>query len=394
MSAHERHDDASELAGSFDRASAAQERALRSSFGLYVHVPFCVSRCDYCAFATWTGREGDIDAYVQALCRELKEAVAEPGWRSPDTVFFGGGTPSLLEPRHFAAVLSVAQPCSDAEITVECNPESIAAPFVKGLVALGVNRISLGVQSRKPHVLKGLGRTYVEGAFERARAALGQAGLGNYNVDLMLGGASERDVDVVESLEEVLGAQLPPAHVSVYALTVEPGTPLAADRDRHPDEDDQARRYELVDDLLEAAGLSSYEVSNWARPGFECRHNLSCWLGGEYRGVGCAAHSHMGGERFSNVVSLDRYLAAVAGGRSPRARSERLGTSEREFELLSLRLRTRFGVPGDALPADCVSLGLVRGEQGRFVLTRRGRLLANEVSLRLQVPGHELIPEA
>ena len=364
--------------------------SLERSFGLYVHIPFCTSRCDYCAFATWTGREDSIDAYVDAVVSELEAARKEPGWRNPDTVFFGGGTPSLLAPCHFERILNVGVPVPGAEITIECNPESTDLALLTGLITLGVNRVSLGVQSRKRHVLAGLGRHYEEGSFERALDAIERSGITNYNVDVVVGGAGERTEDVQGTIEELVSVELAPSHVSAYALTVEPGTPLAKDPLRHPDDDDQAERYELVDEILSGAGYRWYEVSNWAKPGRECRHNLSCWLGGDYRGVGCAAHSHLGGERFSNVFSLDRYLQAIGERRSPKAMTERLADEEHDLELLGLLLRTRYGVPCDALSPEVVELGLAEGVEGRYVLTRRGRLLANEVALRLRLPGQKV----
>ena len=186
----------------------------------------------------------------------------------------------------------------------------------------------------------------------------------------------------------MLGLDPPPRHVSAYALTVEPGTPLAADPARHPDDDVSARRYAQADAALSAAGYRWYEVSNWAVPGHECRHNRLYWRQGDYRGIGCAAHSHRAGTRWWNVRTPERYIAAVRAGRSPRAAGEELSAQERAFERLALALRTAEGVPASVVPEDPDLDGLLERRHGRAVLTVRGRLLANEVTARLRVPGN------
>jgi coproporphyrinogen III oxidase-like Fe-S oxidoreductase len=207
------------------------------------------------------------------------------------------------------------------------------------------------------------------------------AGIPTYNLDLIYGGAGESLGDWRRTLDGALA--LDPPHVSAYALTVEPGTPLADDPVRHPDDDDQAEKYLLAADMLEAAGLSWYEISNWARPGHRCRHNQLYWSMGEYQAFGCAGHSHRDGRRFWNVRTPERYVDAVAAGRSPEAAGERLDDDDRRLESLQLAVRTREGVPAVALPVD--ELGdLVAVDRDRAVLTVRGRLLANEVALRLR----------
>ncbi len=359
---------------------------IAGGFGFYVHVPFCRTRCDYCAFATWTDREDLIDRYVDALCLEIDRTRSDGRWRTPETVFFGGGTPSLLSVDQVSRVLDHAEPAATAEITLECNPESTDVRLLSGISRAGVNRISLGVQSTKAHVLKGLGRTAHEGSVERALRAIGTAQIANYNVDLLFGGAGESPDDFVESLIEVLGFDPQPAHVSAYALTIESGTPLARAPERHPDDDALAVRYELADEVLGSHGYRWYEISNWAKPGAECRHNLSCWLGGECRGVGCSAHSHWSGERSANIFLIDRYVEAVLSGADATARRERLDASERSEELVSLVLRTRLGVPSSLVPESLVDDGLMEYSGDRATLTLRGRLLANEVANRLVIP--------
>ncbi len=375
-----------------DEISALGEidlKAVAGGFGLYVHIPFCTTRCDYCAFATWTDRENMIDDYVKLLCSEIYRARREEYWRNPETVFLGGGTPSLLNVDQVEMILEAAQPSSSAEITIECNPESTTSHFVRGIARLGVNRISLGVQSRKEHVLHGLGRTSHDGALERALDALCSAGIANYNVDLIYGGAGESTQDFVESLVEVLSFERPPTHISAYALTVEAGTPLAKSQDRHPDDDLQAERYEIAQTLLHEYGYGWYEISNWAQQGFACRHNLSCWLGGEYLGVGCAAHSHVAGERSANAFSIDRYMELIGQGKSARAKCERLIGREHNQELLELALRTVVGVPISCIDESVFNDGLMERAGEQAVLTLRGRLLANEVAMRIEAPLEE-----
>lgn len=355
--------------------------------GVYLHIPFCTRRCDYCAFTTFTGRDAEIPAYLDAVLAEWAARRDELGGERPATVYVGGGTPSLVPGDALARVIETLAPAPGAEVTVECNPESTTPGFLAALRQAGVTRISLGVQSTAPHVLAGLGRTHHDGALVAAVDAIGAVRFPTYNVDLIYGGASEKDADLVGSLEAVLGLDPAPAHVSAYALTVEAGTPLARSPDRHPDDDVQARRYELCDETLEAAGLSWYEVSNWARPGHESRHNLNYWRQGNYVGLGCAAHSHFDGERSWNVAHLGRYLAALCAGHSARAGSEVLDSAARQRERLELQLRTRDGVPVDAFAPQALATlgdaGLLWRAGERVVLTRRGRLLANEVACRL-----------
>jgi oxygen-independent coproporphyrinogen-3 oxidase len=361
-------------------------------FGVYVHVPFCVRRCDYCAFATWTDRHHLAQAYVDACCQEVEEVAAQ-GMPPASSVFFGGGTPSLLPAAQLARVLAAIPRQPAAEVTVECNPETVDADRLRGYRDAGVTRLSFGVQSMVPHVLTALGRRHDVSSVRRAVGAAACAGFtGSYSVDLIFGAPAEARADWASSVTAVLELDPPPAHVSMYGLTVEPATPLAADPTRHPDPDDQADKYELADELLDAAGLEWYEISNWARPGAECRHNQLYWAQGEYRGIGCSAHSHSrtasGARRWWNVRTPERYIRQVRRGESPAAAGEDLDSATCQREALQLSLRTRMGVPEAALPSwddDPVLASLVRpGRPGRLVLTRRGRLLANEVAMRLQ----------
>jgi oxygen-independent coproporphyrinogen-3 oxidase len=351
-----------------------------SDFGVYVHIPFCRHRCDYCAFATWTDRDHLIGAYLDALAVEIDRAVAA-GMPPATSVFVGGGTPTRVPAEGLAGVLARIPLVHGAEVTVECNPDDVTVDRLRTYRAAGVNRVSFGVQSMVPHVLAALGRTHdpvnVVAAVDAARTA----GLETFNLDLIYGVAGETVEDWAATVQAALA--LEPPHVSAYGLTVEAGTPLALEPHRHPDDDVQAEMYEVADELLTAAGLANYEVSNWARPGHECRHNELYWAQGDYRGFGCAAHSHRDGRRWWNVRTPDRYVQLVAEGRSTEAAGEDLDPETRRLEGLQLALRTRDGVPVGALDTDGLD-GLVAARGDRLVLTRAGRLLANEVSLRLR----------
>jgi putative oxygen-independent coproporphyrinogen III oxidase len=353
-------------------------------FGVYVHVPFCRSRCDYCAFATYTDRDHLMEEYAAACIVETRRAVDE-GMPVATSVFFGGGTPSRLPADLLCDVLDSIPRVPGAEVTVECNPEDAQPGRFALYREAGVTRISLGVQSTSPHVLSGLGRRHTPGVVVDAAAAVAGAGFASWNMDLIIGGAGETDVDWESSLADLIGLPDPPPHVSAYALTVEPGTPLAADPDRHPDDDTQAARYERADEVLTAAGYQWEEISNWAKPGHDCRHNHLYWDQGNYRGIGSAAHSHHEGRRWWNVRTPDRYVREIGAGHSAQAGEEILTGSQRAFEALTLSLRTRSGVPATAVPDDPDLRGLVASDHGRSVLTVRGRLLANAVSARLVV---------
>jgi oxygen-independent coproporphyrinogen-3 oxidase len=216
-----------------------------------------------------------------------------------------------------------------------------------------------------------------------AAAAVAAGGFASWNMDLIIGGSGESDADWEQSLGEVLDLADPPPHISAYALTVEPGTPLASDPDRHPDDDVQATRYEWADRELTAAGYGWEEISNWARPGHRCRHNHLYWDQGNYQGIGSAAHSHRDGRRWWNVRTPERYIDAIATGRTPEGGREVLSADQRRFEALALALRTPRGVPWATLAHDEGLDGLVEQRGGDAVLTVRGRLLANEVTTRL-----------
>jgi oxygen-independent coproporphyrinogen-3 oxidase len=309
-------------------------------------------------------------------------------------VYFGGGTPSLLTPTQLGGLLAAIPRQPGAEVTVECNPETVDESKLRGFRQAGATRLSFGVQSMVLHVLQSLGREHDVGAVRRAIEAAAASGFAEaFSVDLIYGAAGESVDDWRATLDAVLALEPAPAHVSAYGLTVEAGTPLARDLARHPDPDDQADKYAIADERLGTAGLEWYELSNWAHPGAECRHNQLYWEQGLYRGIGCAAHSHAvrpdgSVRRWWNIRTPERYISAIDSGQPAEAAGEDLAPGEREMEALQLAVRTRRGVPREALPAwpddDGLRPLLASDPEGRrLTLTRDGRLLANEVILRL-----------
>ncbi|MCG5432533.1 radical SAM family heme chaperone HemW [Mycobacterium sp. MYCO198283] len=364
-------------------------------FGIYVHVPFCATRCGYCDFNTYTPAElggADPDAWLHALRIELRLAAENVGPRTVDTVFVGGGTPSLLGAERLTAVLAAIRDnfrlATDAEVTTEANPESTSPDFFARLLSAGYTRMSLGMQSAAPHVLAVLDRTHSPGRAVAAAREAASAGFRHVNLDLIYGTPGERDEDLLHSIDAVLDADVD--HVSAYALVVEDGTAMARRVRRGevaaPDDDVLAHRYELVDQRLSDAGYGWYEVSNWARPGGECRHNLGYWDGGEWWGAGPGAHGFVGDVRWWNVKRPAAYSEALARGRSPIDDFERLDAAGAHTEAVMLRLRLRSGLALGTLSAAeraradrAIADGLLQREGDRVVLTDRGRLLADAV---------------
>ncbi|MDQ3952519.1 MAG: radical SAM family heme chaperone HemW [Actinomycetota bacterium] len=317
-------------------------------YGVYVHVPFCRHRCHYCDFNTYEGLDALHEPYVAALEREIGET---PARRGPATsVFFGGGTPTLLEPaalaRLLAAVRSSIGIAPGAEVTVEANPETVDEATFGALLAAGFNRFSVGVQSLAPHVLERLGRTHSADVALTALAAARRAGATNLNADLIFGSPWETPEDWRRSLDGTVAAETD--HVSAYALTIEEGTPLAtlvaSGRVPDVDPDVQAERHAVADEVLGAAGLERYEISNWARPGRASRHNVLYWSAGDYAGFGAGAHGHEDGRRYWRTRLPRDYVAAVAAGASTEAGSERLAPEERAREAMTLGLRLSSGI--------------------------------------------------
>lgn len=304
--------------------------------------------------------------------------------REATSIFVGGGTPSLVAPDLLARVIGKIPRVANAEITVECNPDSVTPELVEVYADAGVNRISLGVQSMDPRILRALGRTHDPQNVARALDLIRSGGFREFNLDLIYGTVGESLDTWRATIEAALGFD--PPHISAYALTVETGTPLARDRSRHPDDDDLADKYLVVDDILSGAGLEWYEISNWARPSHECRHNRLYWDQGDYLGFGCAAHSHESGHRWWNMRLPERYIEAVETGAPTIAGEEHLNFETRRLERLDLALRTSVGVPASSFTDEDLVLleDLIELRGDRVVLQPRGRLLANEVIMRLQ----------
>ncbi len=366
------------------------------AFGIYVHVPFCATRCGYCDFNTYTPAElggQHPDGWLAALRAELALAADRLGPApAVDTVFVGGGTPSMLGGSGLASVLDAVRShftvAADAEVTTEANPESTSPQLFERLRAAGFTRVSLGMQSVAPHVLAVLDRVHSPGrALDAARDARA-AGFEHVNLDLIYGTPGETDDDLLRSVDAALEAQVD--HVSAYALVVEDGTALARrvrrGEIRAPDNDELAHRYELIDARLSAAGLGWYEVSNWCAPGGECRHNVGYWNGGEWWGAGPGAHGYVGATRWWNVKHPNAYAQVLADGLLPVADFERLDSGALHTEDVMLRVRLREGLPLSVLTRaerrraqTVVDDGLLTRQGGHLILTDPGRLLADAV---------------
>ena len=378
----------------------------RRRFGVYVHVPFCRVRCGYCDFNTYTSDElrgARRSDYAGQAAEEIAfagEVLGRAGVTRPaSTVFFGGGTPTLLPPADLAAMLAAVRDtfglAPGAEVTTEANPDSVDVGALAALAAAGFTRVSFGMQSAVPSVLATLDRTHDPERVPLVVRWAREAGLA-VSLDLIYGTPGESLADWRRSLEAAIA--LEPDHVSAYALIVEDGTALAR-RIRvgelpEPDDDLQAEQYDLADELLEAAGYRWYEVSNWARSTDQrSRHNLAYWTGEDWWGVGPGAHSHVGGVRWWNVKHPAAYAGRITAGRSPAAGRETLDDATRAIERILLETRLADGMPLSRLGsgqrrevAGLIADGLIDGRAavaGRVVLTRPGRLLADAVVRRL-----------
>lgn len=386
--------------------ASALDGAAERPLAFYLHVPYCATRCGYCDFNTYTATElrgsGGVlasrDNYAEMVAEEIRLArkVLGDDPRPVRTVFVGGGTPTLLAAADLVAMLDTVRSefgfADGAEITTEANPDSVDPAYLAELRAGGFNRISFGMQSARQHVLRVLDRSHTPGRPEACVAEARAAGFDHVNLDLIYGTPGESDDDWRASLEAALGAG--PDHVSAYALIVEEGTRLASRirRGEVPmtDDDVHADRYLIADEMFASAGFDWYEVSNWATSdAARCLHNELYWRGADWWGAGPGAHSHVGGVRWWNVKHPGAYAAALAEGRSPGAGRELLTPEDRRVERILLELRLRDGVPLDLLrPAGLRAAGqaLADGllepapyEEGRAVLTLRGRLLADGV---------------
>ena len=362
-------------------------------FGLYIHVPFCATRCGYCDFNTYTpgelGSPRDLTGpYLDALDKELEMAAGRVG-RTADTVFIGGGTPSLLGGQGLSRILDTVRSTfglsPGAEVTTESNPESTSPEYFAALADAGFNRISLGMQSASHSVLQVLERAHTPGrAFDAAREAR-EAGFQHVNLDMIYGTPTETDDNVRETLDRVLETGVD--HVSAYSLIVEDGTRMARKVNKGllpaPDEDVLARRYEMISSTLEEAGFEWYEVSNWSLPGGECEHNRIYWVDGNWWGAGPGAHSHLGDERFYNVKHPNRYIQTLGNGELPIKDSETLTSADRHMEKVMLGLRLREGIPESWLGSHAAPA--LEGFIDRGLLERAGQRV--RVTKRLLADG-------
>ncbi|MBN1641412.1 MAG: radical SAM family heme chaperone HemW [Anaerolineae bacterium] len=377
------------------------------AIGLYVHVPFCRHKCAYCDFVSYAGLESLHAPYLAAVREEMawaRAAVVEAGARA-GTLYVGGGTPTVLPAEDLAALIGAARASfgldADAEVTVEANPGTVSQATLRALRAAGVNRLSLGVQSFHDHVLGLLGRVHDAAEARDAVRAARDAGIENLSLDLMFGLPGQTMSGWREDVRQALA--LAPAHLSLYALTVEAGTPLAAWIDAGtlpaPDEDLAAEMYEWAEGALGQAGLVHYEISNWALPGCACRHNLVYWRNEPYLGLGAGAHSWWDGVRRANLPDPRAYVDAIRAGRAPVAEQERIDRALEMGETMMMGLRlleegvsmarfeARYGLPLEevygAEIAHLVARGLLErapaGAPERIRLTERGHLLGNQV---------------
>lgn len=378
---------------------------------LYIHIPFCATKCTYCAFNTYIQMEDLIPAFLAALTREVAGVGAGAAKARAHTVFFGGGTPSLLLPDQIADIVQAAEGAfdldADAEVTIEANPNDLTLAYLKMLRAAGINRLSIGMQSANAAELRLFDRRHDATAVVESVEAARKAGFDNLSLDLIYGVPNQTLETWRGSLDFALNLQ--PEHLSLYALSLEAGTPLRAGVETGhvpaPDDDLAADMYDLASEMLGAAGYEQYEISNWARSGFQSRHNLQYWLNAPYLGFGPGAHGFAGGVRYSNVLSPQRYVHLLSGASGDKgydypvspavAEAVRVEQAQEISEtlIMGMRLigrgidrqefRDRFGVDlldlhGEAL-MKFEHLGLLTVSDTRVMLTERGRLLSNTV---------------
>jgi oxygen-independent coproporphyrinogen-3 oxidase len=388
---------------------------MANPFSLYLHIPFCTAKCGYCDFNSYANQDHLIPTYTEALIKEAQLWRSATEGRPVSTVFFGGGTPSKMPVEDMRALMdglrSTFDIAADAEVTLEANPGSLDEEYLGGLLDAGFNRLSIGVQSFHNEELKALDRQHSAAEAADAYRAARSAGFKNVSIDLIFGLPEQEMSSWQESIEEALA--LEPDHISLYALTVEQGTPLAREvargRTPSPDPDAQADQYEWTEERLEKAAYEHYEISNWCKPGYRCEHNMTYWRCNEYLGLGAGAHSYLDGVRFAVAALPTKYLELVEesfqsleSDSETKMRQVVSGesiTPELDMAdtlILGMRLtdgvslqdfRERFGV--DALEqfdkelAEPFDIGLAEVEDGYLRLTTRGRLLGNEVFVRL-----------
>ena len=378
------------------------EWTMEPGFGVYVHIPFCLHRCHYCDFNTYEGLDALHEPYVRALIRDIE--TTEGDFPAATSVFFGGGTPTLLAASQLARILRAVRNrvglAPNAEITSECNPETVDEDYFTELRACGFDRVSIGVQSLRAPVLEGLGRKHSADSALAAISAAFRGGFRDINADLIYGSPWETPGDWRTSLEGVVGSGV--HHVSAYALTLEEGTPLhtlvATGRIPDVDPDVQAERHETAEMLLDGAGFWRYEVSNWSQVGRASRHNVLYWSGGNYLGFGAGAHGHVDGRRYWNTRLPRDFIAAVETKASTEAGSEIILEADRASEALMLGLRLRSGIhlasfqarygsdhlAGKAETIDeLVERGLLARGDGWLAVAPESTMVANDIISRL-----------
>ena len=371
----------------------------KTPLGIYIHVPFCRSKCQYCDFYSLTNKDDKlIEDYLRAMCAHIKESgQLAPGYRV-DTIYFGGGTPSFLGADGMATILTAIRRHFDvdstAEITFEANPDSVSDKLLTRLRAEGFNRVSLGIQCDDDEILKKIGRPHDYAQAVSAVQRIRKAGFRNLSVDLMYGLPNQTLNGWKDTLERVLA--LGPEHISCYGLKLEEGTPMYDYRDflNLPDDDMQADMYLAAVEILRARGFRQYEISNFARKGLYSRHNMKYWTGGEYLGFGPAASSDFGGRRFTTIRDLQGYVNGIQTGGSVLEEVDEVPQRERAGEYLMLRLRTisginryeyehKFLLPFNEIETAlerCRTMGYaMRSEEGRWRLTPRGYLISNDI---------------
>lgn len=400
---------------------ACYHEYMNNSTSIYIHIPFCVHRCHYCDFNIATGQEHLIQAYTDAMVREIELAQPDPPAGSTRTVFFGGGTPSLLPPENIGRILAALNrrwPFEQAaEISLEANPDRLTPAKLSALRQTGINRLSLGVQSFDDRLLKRIGRDHDAATAEAAIRDARAAGFDNLSLDLIYALPGQSVQNWRETLERALAVQ--PNHISIYGLTIEDRTAFgrlyAAGKLQLPTDDDAVEMYLLAEELLDQAGFRHYEISNWAQPGYECRHNLTYWYDEPYLAFGCGAHAYWGGYRYHNANPIREYIALVEQGDLSALRRdvERIesGMALAEATMLALRLDSGlqpekfsaiFGLDIEQLFAtelsELSSLGLLEQKRAAgshaWILTQRGRLLANQVCGRFVEAAERLIVPA
>lgn len=389
--------------------AAGTVRSKSSALSFYIHIPYCVKRCGYCDFNTYTPAELKVESslteishnYIDLLVEEISMARAQSDATTVPTIFFGGGTPSLMEPTDLAKVISAISSTftldEECEITMEANPDTLTLDRLRGYREAGINRISIGMQSAVPHVLAVLDRTHNPANIEKVVGWAREVGFTEISLDLIYGTPGESMADWEKSIDTALALDI--THISAYALIVEDGTKLAAQVRRGeitiPDDDETADKYLLADNKFRAAGFDWYEISNWSKPGSSCKHNVAYWKGANWWGAGPGAHSHIDGRRWWNVKHPTAYRERIAQKASPMHEEEFLKSDEiaREEIMLSLRLPGVLVLDEFSQEArSALDTFFAQGhfevgpwEVGRLTLTQSGRLIADRIVRELVV---------